>query len=170
MSVSPARLGLVSVAMAASCFVLGAIVHPVLAAVMPGRYVFGALYRMFLYHWAFPYQYVAVVAVTWGLVFAVSAPAVSRLGGWKRRLAIVVGMLGTVVLASIPGGVLWKLHDMHAGYFPEGDRLWADLTWGATTGLATGWLVVALSVPYNLIGLGLGYAVTEVGLRTLRPG
>ena len=168
-SVSRPRLALASVAVAGACFVLGAVVYVGLRAILPDGAVFGALYRMFLYHRAFPYAYIAVVAVTWGVVFALGAPFVARLEGWRRRAAILAGMLGTVVLASIPGGILWVVHDMQAGWFPEGGVLWSRLTWGATTGLVTGWLVVALSVPYNILGLGIGYAVTEAALRFVEP-
>lgn len=164
------RLTGATVAVTAACFVLGSAVYAVLQAIVPGGYVFGAVYRMFLYHRAFPYQYIAVVALTWGVVFAAGAPFVSRLAGWRRRVAILALMLGTVVLASIPGGILWKIHDMQAGWFPEGDRLWADLVWGATTGLADGWFIVALSFPYNVVGLALGFVVAETALRWLHPG
>lgn len=147
------------------CFGIGAIVYALLAEIMPRGAVFASFYRMFLYHYAYPYQYIAVVAASYGLVLFACPTAAAKLNGPARAAIIVQIMLGSVLLASIPGGLLWKIHDMQSGFFPEGDRLQADLMWGVREGLKSGWLVVALSIPYNLIGLVLGYAVTEVLLR-----
>lgn len=70
-------------------------------------------------------------------------------------------MLLTILLSSAPGGVLWKVHDMYAGYFPADARLWIDLLWGAKKGLSEGWVIILISVPYNVIGVLLGYVVTD---------
>jgi hypothetical protein len=45
----------------------------------------------------------------------------------------------------------------------------SDLLWGASTGLQTGWLVIALSLPYNILGLIAGYVVTHFGFRIAAP-
>jgi len=132
---------------------------------MPRGHVFGGLYRMFLYHESHPFQYIAVVALTYGVIATGCALRLSRLAGWRHSAAIVGIIFATVLVASVPGGVLWKIHDMQAGYFTTGSRFWSDLLWGASTGLQVGWLVIALSLPYNIIGLILGYAVTHLGFR-----
>ena len=78
-------------------------------------------------------------------------------------------MVTTIFAASIPGGVLWKIHDMQAGFFTKGARFWDDLLWGASAGLQVGWLIVLLSLPYNVIGLVVGYAVTSFGFKIGAP-
>jgi len=153
----------------ASAFLLGSVGYLALHAVMPHGYVFGGLYRMFLYHESHPFQYIAVVAVTYGVIATASALRWPRLAGWRRSAAIVGIIVATVLVASVPGGVLWKIHDMQAGFFTTGARFWSDLLWGASTGLQAGWLVIALSLPYNIIGLILGYAVTHFGFRISAP-
>ncbi len=156
---------------ATSAFVLGSLGYLALQAVMPRGYVFGRLYRMFLYHESHPFQYVAVIAVTYAGIATMCALRWPRLAGWPRFAAIVAIMVSTVLVASLPGGMLWKIHDMQAGFFTTGARFWNDLLWGASTGLQIGWLVIALSLPYNIIGLFAGYAVTRYGFRigTQRP-
>ncbi len=67
-----------------------------------------------------------------------------------------------------PGGVLWEFHDMQAGYFLTGSRLWNKLAGGAWTGLQIGWLVMAFSIPYNILGLVAGFWITKVAFRLSR--
>jgi hypothetical protein len=50
---------------------------------------------------------------------------------------------------------------MQAGYFTTGSRFINDLLSGAFTGLKLGWIIAALSVPYNIIGLIIGYFITR---------
>ena len=150
---------------ASSTFVLGSVGYLVLHAVMPHGRVFGALYRMFLYHDEYPFQYIMVVALTYAVIATACALRWSHLLGWRRFATIVGVIVATILIASVPGGVLWKLHDMQAGYFPTGARFWGDLFWGASMGLQVGWLVIALSPPFNIIGLVVGYAVTIYGFK-----
>ena len=154
---------------ATSAFLLGAVGYLALHAFMPQGHVFCGLYRMFLYHESHPFQYIAVVALTYGGVATACALRWSRLAGWRRSAAIIGTIVATVLIASVPGGVLWKIHDMQAGYFTTGARFWSDLLWGASTGLQVGWLVIAFSLPYNIIGLILGYGVTHFGFRIAAP-
>ena len=130
-----------------------------------GDHVFGALYRMFLYHDAHPFQYIAIVCIVFASVASLLTPSFTHLKTWRRFLAIVGLMLGSIIIASIPGGILWSLHDMQAGYFPTGARFWNALAWGATTGLRIGWLIILLSIPYNIVGLVIGYLITDQGFR-----
>jgi hypothetical protein len=151
-----------------SCFSAGSIGYFFLILIMPKGWVFGALYRMFLYHWEHPYQYISLVAVIYGLVAASFALALrhrNKISGW----IIFFVMFLTIAIASPAGGLLWVFHDMQAGYFTEGQRFWADLGWGALEGLKSGWLVILLSIPYNLFGLEAGYFVTLYGFRLARP-
>jgi hypothetical protein len=130
-----------------------------------GDRVFGALYRMFLYHWEHPFQYIAVVCLIFASVAAIFTPYIARYSGRRRFVAIWGVMIGSVLVASVPGGVLWSIHDMQAGYFPEGGRFWRALGWGASTGAAVGWLVIAASIPYNFLGLIWGHFIMAHGIR-----
>lgn len=151
-----------------SCFAAGCVGYLVLRLVMPGGWVFGALYRMFLYHWEHPFQYIILVSVVYGLIASVFAIGL-RNRRKTSRLAVfsIVGL--TIFAASPLGGVLWVIHDMQAGYFTEGARFRRDLLWGALEGLKSGWLVILLSIPYNLFGLAAGYFVTAHGFKLARP-
>lgn len=130
-----------------------------------GESVFGGLYRMFVYHQRHPFQYIGLACAVFAVVAATFTSRVARTGGWRRVSAIVAIMLGSVVIASAPGGVLWSVHDMQAGYFPTGERFWQALVWGATTGLQTGWLIIAISFPFNVLGLIVGYFIMNLGIR-----
>ena len=130
-----------------------------------GEGVFGALFRMFLYHRQHPFQYIALACSTFAVVAAFFTPRVAQLASAPQVLAIFSLMLGSIVIASVPGGVLWSIHDMQAGYFPGGERFWRALACGASSGLQVGWLIIALSFPFNLLGLITGYFITLYGLR-----
>jgi hypothetical protein len=115
---------------------------------------------MFLYHIQHPYQYITVVAFSYGVIATLWAHSWGTQTGWKRGVCII-GVIGiTIIMSSIPGGMLWAFHDMQAGFFPEGQQFWTHLMWGATTGLRLGWLIIAYSIPYNMIGIVLGYWLT----------
>ena len=136
-----------------------------LVGAVMGEHVFGGLYRMFLYHLQHPFQYIALACLVFSALAAAFTPRIARLASVPRFVAILGVMLGSVLLASVPGGVLWSVHDMQAGSFPAGARFWGALAWGASTGLQIGWLVIALSLPYNLLGLLAGYFIMTCGLR-----
>ncbi len=146
-------------------FVIASALYLPLSFIMPHGYVFGALYGMFLYHWDHPYQYIALIT----FVYAVIASAWCVFYSWpttcKRQILawLIISALTTLV-ASVPGGILWTLHDMQAGFFTKDSRFWNDLLNGALTGLQVGWLVIALSIPYNIIGLILGYFINARGM------
>lgn len=119
-------------------------------------HTFGGLYRMYMYHEQHPFQYIAVVSITFG-VFSIAWLQVCRhMTGWGRWISILVTILLTILVASVPGGILWKIHDMQAGWFPEGEKFWKDILWGAKEGLRFGWLIVLMSTPYNILGLVTG--------------
>lgn len=139
--------------------------YVVLRALMPHGYVFGAPYRMFCYHMTHPFQYIGVVALVYSFI---ATPVVFRFGkieGGRRRAAITGIIIASVLVASVPGGVLWVIHDMQAGYFPEGGAFWRRLMWGAQAGPTAGLLVILYSLPYNLIGIVCGYLITRHGFK-----
>ena len=149
------------------CFAIASTTYCLLWLIMPGNYVFGVLYGMFLYHLQYPFQYIALVSIVYGLLATSWSLGFGNLHGWQRFISIALVMLLTIVVSSVPGGVLWKIHDMQAGFFPQGTILRNDLLWGASTGLHMGWQIILLSIPFNIIGLIIGYIYTDKMQRRL---
>ncbi|MEO5930656.1 MAG: hypothetical protein ABIR47_12040 [Candidatus Kapaibacterium sp.] len=149
----------------AASYIPAAVVHAILKAILPNGRVFGSLFHMFLYHERYPYQYIGVVALVYAVVASIGAVLWSATRGWRRWIAIIGIMVGTVIIASVPGGILWSIHDMEAGFYPASDLFWSHIQRDALNGLGLGWLILYLSVPYNIIGLIVGYWVTATGFR-----
>jgi hypothetical protein len=148
-----------------ACFVLASSAYILLHQIMPDGRVFGIGYRMPNYHWLHPFQYVALISVIYTIVATMAVRTFPLISGWKLYLAIIVIMFLTVIIAFIPGGVLWSIHDMQAGFFPLGNLFWSKLQYDATLGLRFGWIIIVGSIPFNLIGLILGFIVTFYGFR-----
>jgi len=119
------------------------------------------------YHYQYPYQYIFVVAVAYGLTAAVWARFLGHLTGLKRVVSIVAVMFVALALSSVPGGLLWGIHDVQAGFVPRLPVLRHNLMWAATTGLTFGWVIIGLSIPYNILGCVAAYAVTHYGQKIL---
>lgn len=134
--------------------------------------VFGALYRMFMYHEAHGLQYIALFCAVHALMVTAALRCAPKAALARPWLLSVATLLASSALASVLGGVLWKIHDMHHGYFPPAPRLWHDLWWGAETGLYLGWQVLAMSQPFGLICLPFFLLVTVKGARNMQrpPG
>ena len=127
------------------------------------RGVFAGLPRMFMYHDAHPFSYIAVICFIYA-VLATGATLWLRQQNHRRQaLLIALVIFATIIGASIPGGILWTIHDMAAGHFLTGARLVNYLGLGAWRGLQVGWLIILISVPYNLFGLIIAYFLTKYG-------
>lgn len=148
---------IVGIGLASTCFFLGGAGYFLINALF--GHAFGGLFRMFMYHEDHPLQYVAVVSVVFGVIGTFWLRVFGHTGGLRRWISIFAAIGLTIAVASVPGGILWKIHDMQAGYFPQGTRLWVDLLWGAKEGLMVGSLVIVASIPYNILGVGLGVLV-----------
>jgi hypothetical protein len=148
-----------------SSLVLAVGVYYLLWLVMPGHYVFGLLYRMFLYHWGHPVQYILIPCFVFGLVATALLGRFARQTATWRRVAMTLLIVVVTVIASSPfGGMLWHLHDMLYGFFPP-DWFHKMFVAGAWQGLTTGWAVVLLSVPYNVIGTVACFFLLREGAR-----
>jgi hypothetical protein len=123
------------------------------------RHVFGALYRMFLYHEQHPAQYIAIVAFFYALLVAAWGVR-SHSTGWRWHRSLLAIFALTLLLSSAAGGVLWTFHDMQAGYFPPWGRRLAMFEDGIVSGITLGWLIFLLSFPLNVITTFLAYGVT----------
>jgi hypothetical protein len=137
-----------------------------LRAVLPGHRVFGSWYRMFDYHDQHPLPYIAVCCLSFSLLAACFALTIARQPLGRRLGSTTLLLVGTVLLSSPVGGMLWHLHDMQAGYFPVN---WPTvLLAGAGEGLLIGWLIVLLSVPYNMLGVAVSYLLLQQGAARFR--
>lgn len=133
--------------------------HTVLARGFDYVFAFGGAYRMFLYHLARPWPYVLLVSSVYaalGSWWLRRGPSPSR---WRRRLASMVIMIGTIVISAGPGGMIWVYHDMCAGFFPPPERMVAAFWWGFFTGLETAPFIVLSAVPLNVIAIVAGHAM-----------
>ena len=143
-------------------FGIASLIYHALALLTNGVFIFGGLPRMFLYHWIYPNHYIALVCLIYALLAAAFAPRIAR----RPSLAIWI-VLATPLLASPLGGMLWHLHDMLAGYFPDS---WGQkLMDGAGEGIMIGWLIILMSVPYNAICAVLGILGTRRLAQRLYP-
>jgi len=150
-----------------SSFILAYSLYYVLWLVMPGHYVFGALYRMFIYHSAFPMQYIAIPCFFYGIVATIFA---NKFRDRKTRGRILLtGLIITLtILISSPfGGMLWHFHDMKSGYFPE-NWIAKMINRGSIEGLQIGWFIILLSRPYNIFGSIICYFLTKKGVELLK--
>ena len=138
-------------------FVVGIGSYCLLHSVIGQPRVFGALFRMFLYHDEHPAQYIAVVAFFYAL-FAAAWGVRSRSIGWRRHLGILGVLIATLLFSSAVGGILWHFHDMQAGYFPPWERRLAAFADGISAGVTVGWLIVLLSFPLNVLSVVFAYA------------
>ena len=143
----------------ATTFVIGVGNYWLLHSVLGLRHVFGALYRMFLYHDQYPTQYIVIVAFFYALLAAAWGVR-SRAVGWRWHLGWLGVLAATLLLSSAVGGVLWTFHDMRAGYFPPWERRIGMFTDGIVSGVTIGWLIVLLSFPFNVFTMLLAYAAT----------
>lgn len=121
---------------------------------------FAAWYRMFLYHYTHPMQYIGVVAACYALVATIWTVFMKRMRtGLKRFLEILSVILVSLVLACPLGGMLWHFHDMQAGFVPS---FWQQkLLNGFSEGLLLGPILILLSIPFNIISLIVGYFATD---------
>lgn len=159
--------------LAAKVFALGFIgltvycsaVYLLLRDVVGLQMVFGGLYRMFMYHAQHPIQYIALFCAVFAAGLALILACWPRARRWPAWALTALVLLLTVLLGSALGGALWSLHDMQAGYFPPSHRLWQQVGEGVASGLQVGWLVLLLSVPFNVLCLPAFYGAGRYGLR-----
>lgn len=145
----------------AACFISASAIYQILHLIMPKGYVFGALYRMFLYHEVHPEQYIAIVSAAYGFSALIWTFRFGKKKGFARYFSMLAMMFLAIAIASPVGGILWTFHDMQVGFFPDRDVMINHFCDGAVTGLEIGWLIILLSIPYNLIGIVGGIFVTD---------
>lgn len=131
----------------------------VLKYVFHWHYPIATLYRMFAYHNQYPFQYLAIVSVVFGIIGSCWIDRYGRTKSILRWQAIAIVMLLTIVISSPLGGMLWQIHDMQHGFMPEHHlcKIFQGISWG----LEYGWLIALLSIPMNLVGFTVGYLTLD---------
>jgi hypothetical protein len=122
-------------------------------------YPIATLYRMHNYHNAQPLQYVAIIAVVFGVCGALWIKYFGQSRGQRKWLTMTMVIILTVIGSSPIGGILWHIHDMQQGFIPTGAKFWYKLIEGVTGGFLIGWIIVLLSLPLNAIGVVSGYSL-----------
>lgn len=126
-------------------------------------YVFGALIRMYLYHHSHPIPYVAIMCFFYGITATIFARRFSKKKIGGQILFTLLIILLTILFSSPFGGMLWHLHDMQAGYFPD-NWLLKMIEQGFSDGFIVGWFIILLSFPYNLLGSIITFFLTRCGV------
>ncbi|WP_046759048.1 hypothetical protein [Kordia jejudonensis] len=151
-----------------SSFVLASALYYALWLIVPNHRVFGTLYRMFLYHFAFPLQYIVIPCFFYGIFATLLTKSFRKATTVKRIWLTIAICLLTIIVSSPFGGMLWNFHDMQAGFFPEN---WVSvmIQKGFSWGMEIGWFIILLSIPYNIIcGIGC-YYLTKKGVKLYDP-
>jgi len=123
----------------------------ILSFFMPKSFVFGAFYRMILYHWENPMSYISLPCFFFGIIAPYLTKGFLTKTFFKQLLTLFIIITLTIILSSPLGGMLWHYHDMKAGYFPN-NWFVKIVSQGSLEGLQLGWLIILLSFPYNILG------------------
>lgn len=141
---------------------LATVLYYILWIIMPRHYVFGSLYRMFLYHWEHPISFIAIPCFFYGIIATLFAEIFLKQKRVKQILLTLLIIIITIILSLPFGGMLWHYYDMKAGYFSPN---WMPkmIKLGFEWGFKLGWLIIVLSIPYNIIGSITCYFLTKKG-------
>jgi hypothetical protein len=131
---------------------------------IPKHIVFAAWFGMlrFSYHWLHPIQYILIPCFFYGIIATFISDIFRKKNVLGQVFLTLVIIIVTIILSSPFGGMLWYYHDMQAGYFPTN---WFDtmITKGFSEGIEIGWLIVGLSIPYNIFGSVICFFLTKKG-------
>ncbi|MBP9773515.1 MAG: hypothetical protein KBD00_02690 [Candidatus Peribacteraceae bacterium] len=109
-----------------------------------------------------PLQYIAIISFIFALLNAVWIVAVRKKFSQKMKwLQITFIAFLSALISCVLCGMLWIYHDMQAGYFPSHDAMIAYLKWGAVQGFFLGPLIVAFSIPMNLLSFLIIYKIAS---------
>ena len=145
-----------------SSFVVAILSYYLLWLVLPGHNVFGSWYSMINYHMEYPHAFIAIPCFFYGIIAPLFSKSFLQSRLKKRLLANSFIILVVVFLSSPIGGMLWHFFDMKTGYFPK-NWPYKLLVKGSVDGLRMGWLIIVLSIPYNLLGITMSFALTKKG-------
>ena len=112
------------------------------------------------HHLAHHQQYIALVAVFYGLFSTLWALHFGSARGWRRWCGIALCFLGVVICSGAVGGPLYYIHDFQSGYWPSHEMVERQLVNGIPEGIFAGAFVMALSIPLNVLALLCGALLT----------
>ena len=121
---------------------------------------FFTLTRMSQHHLRHYQQYIALVAGFYSLFSTVWALHYASLQGWRRWCGIALCFVGVVICSGAAGGPLYYVHDYQAGFWPSQAMVEQQLLHAIPQGIVLGVLVMALSLPLNVLALICGTFVT----------
>ncbi|MBC8408700.1 MAG: hypothetical protein H8E12_08285 [Rhodobacteraceae bacterium] len=147
-----------------SSYYIASMSYYILFLIMPYNYVFGAAYRMSLYHLEFPLQYIAIPCFFYGIIATFFSNKFRNSKIKKQVVLTLLIIVLTILLSSPYGGMLWHFHDMQAGYFPTN---WLEVLVvdGISWGLSIGWFIILTSIPYNIFGSIICFFLTKKGAK-----
>ena len=143
-------------------FALATVLYYILSITKSNGYVFGAWYRMYDYHETYPLGFIAIPCFFYGIIATLFAEKFINQSIIKQIFTVLLIIVLTIICSSPFGGMLWHYYDMKKGYFPSNWFI-KMIASGFEWGLAFGWLIVILSIPYNIIGSIICYFLTKKG-------
>lgn len=146
---------------------LATALYYLLWAVMPEHYVFGGLFRMFVYHRQYPVGFIAIPCFFYAILATIFSGRFLKRPLWKQVLFIGIIIILTVLLSAPFGGMLWHYYDMKAGYFPQ-NWFARMMKQGFSWGIQVGWLIIVLSIPYNILCSIGCYFLTKKGCELVK--
>ena len=146
-----------------SSFLIASSMYYLLLLIMPDQYVFGGtIFKSIFYYRQFPLEYILIPCFFYGIIASLFSNKFKRQGLKNRILIIILILVLTIFISSPFGGMLWFYHDMKAGYFPA-NWVYKIINRGTSLGIELGWMVILMSVPYNLLGSIVCYFLTKKG-------
>lgn len=130
-------------------FTISVTIYYTLWLIMPNHRVFGALMLMYLYHYEYPISFISIPCFFFGILATMFTDRFIKKPTGSRVLLLVLILFLTILFSSPFGGMLWYFYFRH-GCLPENWFTKIIIT-GAIDGLEIGWLIILLSVPYNIL-------------------
>ena len=136
----------------------------ILDSLLPDHMVFGRYYRMPLYHFETYFGFIIICCLFYTLISTCALKYFCRTANNRRLVIFILILLITFALSSMVGGMYWHYLDMRAGFFPDS---WVKkmVFHGVYDGLTYGWIIIALSLPYNILGIPVAYGLLVVACR-----
>lgn len=128
----------------------------------PDGYLFGSYFRMSPYHNQHPIYFILIPCFFYSILATYFAHDFYNLTKPKQLKKIIKIIALTIFISSPFGGMLYFYYDMCTGYFPSNwmERMFEK---GISTGFQIGWLIIVLSIPYNILGTIICYFLTKIG-------
>lgn len=124
--------------------------------------------RMFLYHHEHLIAFISIPCFFYRIIATILVEKFSKQSVLCKILLTIVIIVLTILVSSPFGGMLWHYYDIRYGFFPP-NWFWKMVELGFTWGLSLGWLIILLSIPYNIFGSIACYFLTQKGSERFKP-